>query len=128
MKEVLIIGSGISGMTCAVRCAELGLHVTLVSPFPSERSQSVMAAGGINAVTDTPEEGDSVASHIEDTRHCAFFPLRLQRAQALRPPRRHLAKAVRSYAHGGAKRTGRPGFPEGGKPSGRPEEKANLSA
>ncbi|MBQ7507095.1 MAG: FAD-binding protein, partial [Lachnospiraceae bacterium] len=67
MKEVIIIGSGISGMTCAVRCAELGLHVTLVSPFPSERSQSVMAAGGINAVTDTPEEGDSVASHIEDT-------------------------------------------------------------
>ena len=50
MKDVLIIGSGISGMACAVRCAVLGVHVTLVSPFPSERSQSVMAAGGINAV------------------------------------------------------------------------------
>ena len=47
MREVLIIGSGIAGMACAIRCAELGLHVTLVSPFPSERSQSVMAAGGI---------------------------------------------------------------------------------
>ena len=67
MKEVVIIGSGISGMTCAVRCAEKGIHVTLVSPFPSERSQSVMAAGGINAVPDEPEDGDSVASHIEDT-------------------------------------------------------------
>ena len=67
MKEVLIIGSGISGMACAVRCAELGVRVLLVSPFPSERSQSVMAAGGINAVTDEHEEGDSVESHIEDT-------------------------------------------------------------
>ena len=67
MKNVLIIGSGISGMACAVRCAEQGLHVTLAAPFPSERSQSVMAAGGINAVRRHHEEGDSVASHIEDT-------------------------------------------------------------
>ena len=67
MKEVLIIGSGIAGMSCAVKCAELGLHVTLVSPFPSERAQSVMAAGGINAVRKNCEPGDSVASHIEDT-------------------------------------------------------------
>ena len=67
MKQVLIIGSGISGMACAVRCARQGVHVTLISPFPSERSQSVMAAGGINAVTASHEAGDSVASHIEDT-------------------------------------------------------------
>ena len=67
MTHVLIIGSGISGMTCAVRCAERGLHVTLASPFPSERSQSVMAAGGINAVLPENDSDDSVASHIEDT-------------------------------------------------------------
>ena len=67
MTHVLIIGSGISGMACAVRCAEQGVHVTLVSPFPSERSQSVMAAGGINAVLSGNEEGDTVSSHIEDT-------------------------------------------------------------
>ena len=67
MKHVLIIGSGISGMACAVRCAARNIHVTLASPFPSERSQSVMAAGGINAVLPEQEEGDSVASHIEDT-------------------------------------------------------------
>ena len=65
--NVLIIGSGISGLSCAVRCAELGLHVSLASPYPSERSQSVMAAGGINAVTPEHEQGDSVACHIEDT-------------------------------------------------------------
>lgn len=67
MKEVLIIGSGISGMMCAVRCAEKGMYVTLVSPFPSERSQSVMAAGGINAVRTENEQGDSIESHIKDT-------------------------------------------------------------
>ena len=67
MREVLVIGSGISGMAAAVRCASMGLHVTLAAPFPSERSQSVMAAGGINAVLSENDEGDSVASHIEDT-------------------------------------------------------------
>lgn len=67
MKEVLIIGSGISGLSCAIRCAEHGMHTILVSPGYSERSQSVMAAGGINAVTSEPEEGDSVSCHIEDT-------------------------------------------------------------
>ena len=67
MKNVLIIGSGIAGMACAIRCANHGIHVTLASPFPSERSQSVMAAGGINAVLPGLEAGDSVASHMEDT-------------------------------------------------------------
>ena len=50
MSQVLIIGSGISGLTCAIENASRGNHVILVSPFPSERSQSVLAAGGINAV------------------------------------------------------------------------------
>ena len=67
MKTVLIIGSGIAGMTAAISCAEKGIHAILVSPFTSERSQSVMAAGGINAALDNPGEGDSVESHIEDT-------------------------------------------------------------
>ncbi len=67
MRSVIIVGSGIAGMNCAVRCAENGIKVQLLSPFPSERSQSVMAAGGINAVTEEHEEGDSIESHIDDT-------------------------------------------------------------
>ena len=66
MKKVLIIGSGISGLSCAIHCASKGMEVTMVSPFPSERAQSVLAAGGINAVLDTGS-GDSIESHIEDT-------------------------------------------------------------
>lgn len=67
MKKVLIIGSGIAGLSCAVSCAEKNMEVTLVSPFPSERAQSVLAAGGINAVTDSHEPGDSIECHIKDT-------------------------------------------------------------
>ncbi len=67
MTDVIIVGAGISGMSCAVACAGHGLKVLLVAPYPSERAQSVMAMGGINAVTDNCEADDSVESHIEDT-------------------------------------------------------------
>ena len=64
MKHILIIGAGLSGLCCALRLAAQGIRATLVSPYPSERSQSVMAAGGINAALG---EGDSPALHAEDT-------------------------------------------------------------
>ena len=65
MKNVLIIGSGISGLSTAIGIAEHGGHAVLVSPYPSERTQSVMAAGGINA---SKQDGqDTIESHVEDT-------------------------------------------------------------
>ena len=64
MKQVLIIGSGLSGLSCAVSLAENGISSILVSPYPSERAQSVMAAGGINA---SLGKDDSPARHAEDT-------------------------------------------------------------
>ena len=64
MKHVLIIGSGLSGLSCAIELAEKGIHSTLVSPYSSERAQSVMAAGGINAAIGAD---DSVNQHAEDT-------------------------------------------------------------
>ena len=64
MKHVLIIGSGLAGLSCALRLAEDGIRSTLVSPYPSERAQSVMAAGGINAALGTD---DSPARHAADT-------------------------------------------------------------
>ena len=66
-KTVLVIGSGISGMTAAISLAEKGIRVIMASPFVSERSQSVMAAGGINAALNNMGENDSVEKHIEDT-------------------------------------------------------------
>lgn len=64
MKHVLIIGSGLSGLSCAIELAENGVESTLVSPYPSERAQSVMAAGGINASLGSD---DSFEKHAEDT-------------------------------------------------------------
>lgn len=64
MKQVCIIGSGLSGLSCAVRLAENGIASTIVSPYPSERAQSVMAAGGINAAL---LKEDSPKQHAEDT-------------------------------------------------------------
>ena len=64
MKHVLIIGSGLSGLSCAIALAESGIRSTLVSPYPSERAQSVMAAGGINA---SLGKDDSPEIHAEDT-------------------------------------------------------------
>ena len=65
--KIIIIGSGISGLSAAIRLAEKGARVTMISPFCSERSQSVMAAGGINAVLDVGDPADSVEAHAEDT-------------------------------------------------------------
>lgn len=67
MKRVLIVGSGISGLACAIETAKAGNTAVLVSPYPSERAQSVMAAGGINAVVQGPGTDDSVELHIRDT-------------------------------------------------------------
>lgn len=64
MKQVLIIGAGLSGLSCAIELARGGVQVTLVSPLPSERAQSVMAAGGINAAIG---EDDSPNRHADDT-------------------------------------------------------------
>ena len=64
MKHVLVVGSGLSGLSCAIQLAENGISSTLVSPYPSERAQSVMAAGGINAAMG---DDDSPRQHAEDT-------------------------------------------------------------
>ena len=65
--KVLIIGSGISGLAAAIAAADMGDDVVLVSPYPSERAQSVMAAGGINAAVNTVGEDDSYLHHAMDT-------------------------------------------------------------
>ena len=80
--KVLIIGNGIAGMSAAIEAAELDDEVILVSPVQSERTQSVMAAEGINAVVDTAEE-DSVVWHVNDTlesgwRRWEFFLIEMK--------------------------------------------------
>ena len=54
-KTIIIIGAGLAGLSAALQAAENGCNVKLVSSFPSERAQSVMAEGGINAALNTKE-------------------------------------------------------------------------
>lgn len=63
-RHVLVIGSGLAGLSCALSLARDEIRTTLISPYPSERAQSVMAAGGINAATGAD---DTPALHAEDT-------------------------------------------------------------
>ena len=64
MSEIVIVGSGIAGLTAAIKASELGAHVKLISPDYSERAQSVMAMGGINAAL---RDDDSIRQHFTDT-------------------------------------------------------------
>ena len=67
MNGVIVIGAGLAGLSAALALAENGRCVRLVSAQPSERAQSVLAAGGFNAAADTMGENDSPALHFEDT-------------------------------------------------------------
>lgn len=64
MIEIAIVGAGIAGLTAAIKAADIGAHVKLISPDYSERSQSVMAMGGINAAL---KGNDSTEEHLKDT-------------------------------------------------------------
>ncbi|GHD76260.1 L-aspartate oxidase [Vogesella fluminis] len=61
--DVLIIGSGLAGMTLALHLAE-HYEVGLITKRDLLEGSSSYAQGGIAAVLDT---GDSVAKHIDDT-------------------------------------------------------------
>src|SRR5574344_2098687 len=67
MSETLIIGAGLAGLAAAIKSAEDGRHVTIVSPAEPERSQSVMAMGGTNGALNTKGQNDSPSQHYEDT-------------------------------------------------------------
>ena len=66
-KTIIIIGAVLAGLSAALKAAENGCNVKLVSSFPSERAQSVMAEGGINAALNTKDENDSPEEHFTDT-------------------------------------------------------------
>jgi L-aspartate oxidase len=62
--DVIIIGSGLAGMSVALRLAKLGKKIALISKKNLEVCNSFYAQGGIAAVID---QHDSFAEHIHDT-------------------------------------------------------------
>lgn len=62
--DVLIIGSGGAGLSLALKLAEQGTQVAVLSKFALTAGSTYYAQGGISAVFDAE---DSIESHIEDT-------------------------------------------------------------
>lgn len=62
--EVLIIGSGAAGLSCALRLAKAGHRVTVVSKTSLQSGSTLWAQGGISAVLDAE---DSTENHVRDT-------------------------------------------------------------
>ena len=67
MECVNIIGAGLAGLSAAIKLAGRGTACNLISLQTSERAQSVLAEGGINAALDTMGEGDHWREHYIDT-------------------------------------------------------------
>jgi L-aspartate oxidase len=62
--EVLILGSGAAGLSAALRLAEAGHQVTVVSKSTLASGSTLWAQGGISAVLD---QDDSLEAHVQDT-------------------------------------------------------------
>jgi L-aspartate oxidase len=62
--DVVVVGSGIAGLTAALHLREAGLHVTVVTKVNVDDGSTRWAQGGIAAVLDPL---DTPAAHAEDT-------------------------------------------------------------
>ncbi len=73
-KRVMVVGGGLAGLAAAMKLAELGIDVDLMSLTPVKRSHSVCAQGGINSCNDqTRQLGDSEWKHFDDTVYGGDF-------------------------------------------------------
>ena len=67
-KHLVVIGSGVAGLTAALQAAAAGAHPVLLTKDRLGDSNSELAQGGLSAVTaQSIAAGDSVAAHAADT-------------------------------------------------------------
>ncbi|MGB7069744.1 MAG: succinate dehydrogenase flavoprotein subunit [Pyrinomonadaceae bacterium] len=72
-SKIAVVGGGLAGLAAAMKIAEAGYEVDLISVVPVKRSHSVCAQGGINGAVNTKGEGDSPAKHLDDTVYGGDF-------------------------------------------------------
>ncbi|GLY42643.1 L-aspartate oxidase [Amycolatopsis sp. NBRC 101858] len=66
--DLVVIGSGVAGLTAALRAQSLGLHVLVVTKAAVEDGNTRWAQGGVAVVLEDQHDlDDSVAKHAEDT-------------------------------------------------------------
>jgi succinate dehydrogenase / fumarate reductase flavoprotein subunit len=66
LYDVVVVGSGISGLYAAIYARRAGLNVALICKSNPLRTNSAVASGGINAVLKTTRH-DSIRDHVADT-------------------------------------------------------------
>ena len=66
-KTAIVVGGGLAGLSAAMKLAENGCHVKIISVTKVKRSHSVCAQGGINAAMNLMGEDDSPIIHAYDT-------------------------------------------------------------
>jgi len=92
MKQVVIVGSGIAGLYCALRCAE-NCQVTLITKNKIVESSSSYAQGGIAAVLD---EHDHFSQHVRDTLKAGSYHNSISAVTALvQEAPQHIAALLR---------------------------------
>lgn len=70
-ERIIIIGAGATGLSAALELAQNGVKSVLVSDMPSERAQSAMAEGGMNAAAGIKD--DSPELHAQETLRAGRF-------------------------------------------------------
>jgi L-aspartate oxidase len=65
--DVVVVGTGVAGLTAALTAAADGLSVLLITKGKPEEASTQWAQGGVAVVRDERDPGDSIATHISDT-------------------------------------------------------------
>ncbi|GLZ42124.1 L-aspartate oxidase [Actinokineospora sp. NBRC 105648] len=66
--DLLVVGTGVAGLTAALRAHALGLRVLVVTKAAAEDGNTRWAQGGVAVVLpDEHDEGDTVERHVADT-------------------------------------------------------------
>ena len=64
--DLVVVGTGVAGLTAALRARELGLNVLVVTKDAADGGNTRWAQGGV-AVVLGDVDADSVARHVDDT-------------------------------------------------------------